>query len=380
MKEIVTRKDFKAILLLLVAVAFLSACSSDSDDRNRQKVSFKLQSYVREYQEVLPPSYARNRVISWPDGFDVSDMNRNIGVFFTQAAAPAPTISQFIYSGGQWYSTFEMEPTTYYLYGYIPYDRNISSSISLLGGVGKTFADGAVLTLSGMPCFTVNDVCVIVGVKKGTSSTESNGNIVQGKFDYTVNAEENHVYLLFDHLYSGLKFSIKVDGEYNKLRTIKLKEMTMTLKAKNGTDPVKEKMNVTITLAKNGLETTPIQSVTITPDGSSNDVEALSVYKTEAGEEDLTLLTTPVNLYANFVPFDVTRFKFELVSTYDVFDKDGNLVRKDCEATNTLDIGNLFAVSDLNRGTMYTVNLTVNPTYLYVLSDPDLDNPTIKIE
>lgn len=380
MKEIVTRKDFKAILLLLVAVAFLSACSSDSDDRNRQKVSFKLQSYVREYQEVLPPSYARNRVISWPDGFDVSDMNRNIGVFFTQAAAPAPTISQFIYSGGQWYSTFEMEPTTYYLYGYIPYDRNISSSISLLGGVGKTFADGAVLTLSGMPCFTVNDVCVIVGVKKGTSSTESNGNIVQGKFDYTVNAEENHVYLLFDHLYSGLKFSIKVDGEYNKLRTIKLKEMTMTLKAKNGTDPVKEKMNVTITLAKNGLETTPIQSVTITPDGSSNDVEALSVYKTEAGEEDLTLLTTPVNLYANFAPFDVTRFKFELVSTYDVFDKDGNLVRKDCEATNTLDIGNLFAVSDLNRGTMYTVNLTVNPTYLYVLSDPDLDNPTIKIE
>ena len=26
------------------------------------------------------------------------------------------------------------------------------------------------------------------------------------------------------------------------------------------------------------------------------------------------------------------------------------------------------------------VNLTVNPTYLYVLSEPDLDNPTITVE
>jgi len=32
------------------------------------------------------------------------------------------------------------------------------------------------------------------------------------------------------------------------------------------------------------------------------------------------------------------------------------------------------------RGWKYAVNLTINPTYLYMLSDPDLDNPTVVVE
>jgi hypothetical protein len=32
------------------------------------------------------------------------------------------------------------------------------------------------------------------------------------------------------------------------------------------------------------------------------------------------------------------------------------------------------------RGKRYTVNLTIQPTYLYVLSDPDLDSPTVTVE
>ena len=385
MKEIMAIKDFRAILLLMVAVAFLSACSDDSDERNGQQVSFELQPCVRQYQEALPPSQVRNR--AWPpEHYELSSesyfsmfadqenlVNRNIGVFFTQVGQPAPSMSQFIYSSGQWYSTFEMEPTTYYLYGYIPYDRNVRSSISLLDGAGKTFADGAKLTLRGLPSFTVSDVCVIVGVKKGTAL--SDGGIVQGKFEYVVeNAVPNHIYLLFNHIYSGLKLSIKVDETYNELRTIKLKEMT--LRPIDGST-VKEKMNVTITLVKNGNDEDPTTNVNVVPDDSSNNMEAQPIYKTKDGDPDLTLETSPKELFANFVSVGITQF--ELVSRYDVYDKNGNLVRKDQEAVNKINLGTLFGLASLSRGTMYTVNLKVNPTYLYVLSDPDLDNPEIVI-
>ena len=56
-----------------------------------------------------------------------------------------------------------------------------------------------------------------------------------------------------------------------------------------------------------------------------------------------------------------------------LYDSKGNLIRQDCTATNKLP--DLSAV----RGQRVLLNMTVNPTYLYVLSEPDLDNPTIKI-
>ena len=63
--------------------------------------------------------------------------------------------------------------------------------------------------------------------------------------------------------------------------------------------------------------------------------------------------------------------KLTLVSTYDVYDRKGNLIRQDCTSTNTLpSLENLEA----KRGDLLTLNLNVNPTYLYQLSDQDLDN------
>ena len=73
---------------------------------------------------------------------------------------------------------------------------------------------------------------------------------------------------------------------------------------------------------------------------------------------------------------------FILESTYDVYDKnvttdapDGNLVRKDCVAKNVIKVN-----ASLTRGNMMRLSLLVNPTYLYMLSEPDLDNPTVTLE
>ena len=73
-------------------------------------------------------------------------------------------------------------------------------------------------------------------------------------------------------------------------------------------------------------------------------------------------------------------------STYDVYDNnrttehpDGNLIRSRCVAVNKIDILRLFNMATLNRGYVYTIKLKIEPTYLYMLSEPDLDNPTVKI-
>jgi hypothetical protein len=168
------------------------------------------------------------------------------------------------------------------------------------------------------------------------------------------NANDNfYMYLLMDHLYASVKFSLKVSEEYAQLRTIKLK--TMTLK----TD--KASVNAVISLTHNTTGASPITSITYTPtDGSC----AAEIFNDAEGQALSS--TTPIAVSACFVPTlssDLTLF-----STYDVYDSKGNLIRANCEATNK--IPNLEA----SRGQRVQLNMKVDPTYLYVMSDKDLDN------
>ena len=75
------------------------------------------------------------------------------------------------------------------------------------------------------------------------------------------------------------------------------------------------------------------------------------------------------------VQVDVTNTGGAGKCTYDVYDKEGNKTRANCVAENKLPADQI--VAGLNKRT--TLTLMVNPTYLYVLSDPDLDNPTVVI-
>ena len=90
------------------------------------------------------------------------------------------------------------------------------------------------------------------------------------------------------------------------------------------------------------------------------------------------------SLLTHFVPYQVT--KLVVTCTYDVYDWDtsknanGNLIRKDCTATNTIPLSLIDRFTEAERGKKYTLNLAVKPTYLYVMSDPDLNNPTMSVE
>ena len=144
-----------------------------------------------------------------------------------------------------------------------------------------------------------------------------------------------------------------------------------------------KKVKATITLRKTDDNTSPLATA------GSIDIEA-----TEYGEPDpamlydesehndvpLKLTTTEQDLRGYLAPAAIGANgieKFVLVTTYDVYDRKGNLIRAGETATNTF--APMTLTSALRPGEEFTFKITVTPTYLYMLSEPDLDSPTFTI-
>ena len=257
------------------------------------------------------------------------------------------------------------------------------------------------MTIHGLNALTPSDVCVIVGAKDDptwqtsydSDETEHTVTGLQaGHFDVSFQGGEsakNYLFLLFDHLYSAIRFQFTIDPKYAKLRTIRLRKLELVAYSDDHGGAVKAKYNATITLLKNNSGTSPIVGdVVFEPDNSSADVAPVPIYD---WEDDLnkyvTLTDEPQQFMGCFVPGDHTYFK--LRTTYDVFDKNtdsdllGNLIRQQCQAENTFDLrsklSSYMGPTGALRGHSYSYTITVQPTYLYVLSEPDLDNPTLTI-
>ena len=404
-------------LMGLIGLMGLVGCSEDSEDEGlRESHDIELLNYVPWFVEVEPmgtrgpmgqmgpmrtmrqmgtravdPSWRPSGYVDYSEMDDLfsnqmTNINRNIGVYFAKAGTEAPKQSHFRHSSNQWRSSEEIDAGSYYLYGYIPSGGDVLSSASITP-IGEGYQDGATLTLSGLNTVTPNDVCVIVGAKEGSKSGDdvTVTDMAVGQFETQIKSGDdgNYLFLLFDHLYSSIRFRFKVDDKYNELRTIKLKKLEMKGYKKEGstTTSVNSKVNAVIELTPNTTGDSPITSITITAvEGSSDDLlNALPIYNCGTG--------TPVELttdYSDFLGCFATNLcnVFDLTSTYDVYDKSNNLVRSNCTATNKIDITSLIDAGGMQRGTMYTVNLTVKPTYLLVLSEPDLvdDDPTIKVD
>ena len=275
----------------------------------------------------------------------------------------------------------------YYAYGFVPKDAADNATITKLRpNDGEcTWAEGAVLTIQGLKA-VATDPCVMIGAKHGPDADHDSG-LRAGDFKFHLDTGKtgevghevinpNYLYFLFDHLYSALSISMRVNGTYHALRHIKLKGLKLRTLTSDDKSPYKA--NVTITLRANDTGTNPISDSDISydPEGIVYSETGGVIYSNSTG----FLLDTDWSMFlGHFMPNGVTTLI--LTSTYDVYDTKGNLVRKDCEATNTLLISELFSGQTVsNRGWKYTVRLVINPTYLYVMSDPDLDNPTVTVE
>ena len=343
-------------ILSVAATILLSACSSDDSgaqnnttDNTPVGVKMQVRTFSSFFADPGPTA------VPDPTGFSpyTPDKRTIMGVYMLLSEnLPAdwtdPTEKSITYSD-KWHAYFEVTADkTYTVYGYMPKTGDMGSTLT------KTTADAATLNITGIKPVTTDDVCIITGVK------DTNVGLKEGQFSwYTpVGADTYYINILMDHLYAAAQFRLKIDAEYANLRTIKLK--TMTLSTNKGS------VNATVTLTHNTTGASPISNVDFAPSGSS---DAVLVFNSDTGtalDKD-----TPVDINACFAP--TLSNNLTMVTTYDVLDRKGNLIRENSTATNKLP--NLAAV----RGQKVQVNLTVNPTYLYVLSEPDLDNPTIKI-
>ena len=417
-------------LVMVAAVAAMASCSSDELEQKeapQPATTVELMPCFPAYGEEWPAtSAARTRAndpVEWvpgttPSGYysysalnglfekQIDLTNHSIGIFFTQDddGSGNPKVMQGYFfcqnplgttvAEQSWRSTIEIKTdgiTPYQLYGFIPYEEATGSVAP-----NPTYADGAVLTLTGLQAVTTSDVCVVVGAKEGTDAGHvAYPGIKTGQFDFMAHGgvdAHNFVYLLFDHIYSAMRFCFTVGKSYDEVRTIKLREVLI----KATGEGLKSNYNAVITLKKNTLGNSPIPSdgITFNSNGYTAAADWVELYKwneiptpedpeEDNGSNEVILKNGKVtHLVGRFMPGWSSNYtsNFTLRSTYDVYDKQGNLVRKDCVADNNIDLKSLFKTSVIERGRMYSLNLQVEPTYLYMLSEPDLDNPTVKLK
>ena len=355
-----------------------------------QQVSMELHPYVSGYEDVptsrawLPPE--EPEVYSLVEGTE----DNSIGICFTQNDQE-PQTGYFFKSAGKWRSSVEIsDAARYYLYGYAPHTTGMSCEISSTStpSDNSAYSNGAVLTIKNISAVTTNDVCVLVGAKNGIGNGYSESEdfkisgLVPGQFAYdaqTMGAGGgNYAFLLFDHLFSALRLNFNVNAEYAAWRTIKLKELRLKTYTTpdDETSVNTEKYNVTIKLSKTDDGTSPINDITYTSTGTA-DADGTAFYTSKSGRE-LLIEPSYETFVAHFVPAQVRQIV--LISTYDVYDRKGNLVRENCEAKNSIKLNLFSGQTETFRGGRYTINLTVNPTYLYVMSEDELDNPTMVIK
>ena len=388
MNKIQTATYYLGLLLCLMSGLLLEACSSDSasdsrPDNSSSERTVRLSAGARQYHvddAEMASAPGLTRTVTYPDpstDWVPITPTDNMLVFVTKekdSPTASDVLSRIFYSTTSgWQSNITITdagPDNHYLiYGFMPIDAenvNISSATN--------YNAGATMTIKGLKVLTQTDPCVIVGVGKQETST-SDVTLKWGTFDFTFKTGTDvvdYMSILLDHIYSRYHFQVKIDADYAQLRTIKITKMTLEALSDDGTQTVGT-VNAIVNIQTNTTNTNPISSVT---------------YSRNTGTRSVTFFentTTPLSLTTSYqdagfclAPGD--QHWFRLTTVYEVYNRDNKHIRTNT-ATNTFDTANFkeHKITNTNPGLDHTIQIIVNPTYLYVLSDSDLDNPTITI-
>ena len=338
----------KKIWMIVMLGVMLGACSEDSEQ------TFD----VLQLSEVT-------RAAS--DIINAGEDHSPIQIFLMSGTAK--TEGNFVYNpdAKTWSSTIGVKETDNYIYGFSPSDA-AAGTISPITSGAVDYSAGAVMTLNNLNAVGGDDLCVVVGVK-GSSTEEPNVIPAFGAFGFTKQGASNYVSLLLDHLYAAIEFKIKIGSKYNELRDIYLKKMEL--------QSSKTVSKAIVTLTANTTGTNPITSVSFMPTNEPQ-TNAVYDYGTDANTTTGLPLTAEGTKFVSYcAPIDgMGSSNLKLICTYDVYNKKRTKVRENCVAENSLaDLSGLT----IERGKKSVINLTVEPPYLYQLSEDELDNPGIKL-
>jgi len=186
------------------------------------------------------------------------------------------------------------------------------------------------------------------------------------------------VFLALDHLFAKATLSFKVSQKYNNIRTIKLIEAYITTNEGlfTGTHTYSF-ADREFTLDPNGDYTSRNLRIDLVGDAPTVTVDPAKVDGN--GMVVLDNDTTELGWFC-FLP-DNDFPQLTLNVKYNVYDKDGKLIRENATATN----GNILRkVTNPQKGRNYKITVNVNPSYVYVLSDDDVqvgeDNDQVQLD
>ena len=345
-------KYVRVMLWIMAFGVFMIACSSDETTPDSSQEGTDLIAFTRAVDDTYPMHEYATLWLALTSGTTIDSQGTYT---YTQTSTEPPT----------WYWSYTSsakvwETKQYYLYGVANCGASITSS---------DFSLGATLTISDVePVATSgSDPLVIVGVQ-GVIDPSTDWAVTEGNFGYMgvkVNGKDN-VHLLLDHLYSALTFNFSIDADYAKLRTIKLKKVSLK-------SNITKKLNLTVNLASGA---NPITSVTAEQSTSSAN-SLVEVFTDQDGIDISQAWPTNKQISTGCFAADFAS-DLSIECEYDVYDKASTpqklATRK---AVNSLSA--IMEASPMARGQIKNITLKVVPTYLYILSDNDLDNPTIKI-
>lgn len=389
MNKIQSATYYLGLLLCLMSGLLLEACSSDSTsdsrpDNSSSERTVRLSAGARQYHvddaEMASAPGLTRTVYPSTDWTPITPSDNMLVFVAKDKVSPSPSdvLSRLFYAATNsgWQSNITITDAgpdnNYLIYGFMPIDAE-NVSISLLSP-NTNYKAGATMSIKGLKVLTQTDPCVIVGVGKQETST-SDVILKWGTFDFTFKTGTDvidYMSILLDHIYSRYHFQVKIDADYAQLRTIKITKMTLEALSNDGTQTVGT-VNATVNIQTNTTNTNPISSVT---------------YSRNTGTRSVTFFentTTPLSLTTSYqdagfclAPGDQRWFR--LTTVYEVYNRDNKHIRTNT-ATNTFNTANFkeHKITNTNPGLDHTIQIIVNPTYLYVLSDSDLDNPTFDI-
>lgn len=334
-------KDIKKYILIGATVLLPTACSQDAaelsvaDDGD----AVQLTSCMSRAQQGAPIAPQDNVAIE---------------IFTTMGTDVRRGSFTYLFATDSWKNSNVkvMLDENYYIYGFMP----LGAGTTLISPYEGDYQNGALLTINDLPPVSTDDFCYVAGVKGGKGVTTQN-DITPWNYHITGMATgENYVNLLMDHLYTGILLRIVVGSNYGALRTVKLKKLELVPSSK-------KKVNINITQQSGNSVLTEYVAATD---------DATIPYMLNS-EEGIPLSTdTPVTTEAYLLP---TLTGLTLVSTYDIYDNEGHLIRQNSTAEN-----DITGMVTMRQGYKTVLTMTVAPSYLYVLSDPDALNPIISSE
>ncbi len=315
-------------ILTIAAIGLVTACSKDSVENQSEPLtdaSIKMLRATRT-DPVGDDTYGDIRVF----------LHENTNVIE----------GVFKYAGGSsWTAQIKLKSGehSFRLYGIMPDDATVTKSLVSYGNTGGS------IQLENLAPVSKNDYCVVTGVRQVASETDYTP-AVRGNFSFTYKSNrENYINLLFEHLCARLVFRMNVAADYAALRTIKVRRMQLEV-------PGASQFKTVVILDDNVGISSVNYNLTETNKGTLTFME---------GETTLTTDLTDV-ASVQVIPHSTVLSGLTLITEYDVYDKQGNKVAERT-ATNKL----VEPLAELQRAEERTLSVTVDPSYLYVLSEQD---------